>query len=154
MSFSGKRRGAYDVRQRRRLVVVLFTLCTGIPAHAQGIEWETLNDQTTSLYRQGQYDQAVVVTKKALRVAEKALGPDHPLVAVSLNTLAELYRDQGQYAQAEPLYRRSLAILEKARGPIILTWQPALTTSRKDENRCLWIRFLPCPCRGCMGAGK
>jgi len=101
MSFSGKRRGAYDVRQRRRLVVVLFTLCTGIPAHAQGIEWETLNDQATSLYRQGQYDQAVVVAKKPLRVAEKALGPDHASAAVSLNTLAELYRDEGRYAQAD-----------------------------------------------------
>ena len=55
----------------------------------------------TSLYRQGQYDQAVVVAKKALRVTEKALGPDHACAAVSLNTLAELYRDQGQYAQAD-----------------------------------------------------
>ena len=48
---------------------------------------------------------------------EKALGPDHPNVATSLNNLAELYRTQGQYAQAEPLYKRSLAIVEKALGP-------------------------------------
>jgi tetratricopeptide (TPR) repeat protein len=50
-------------------------------------------------------------------IREKALGPEHPDVATSLNNLAELYRDQGQYGAAEPLYKRSLAILEKALGP-------------------------------------
>jgi tetratricopeptide (TPR) repeat protein len=52
-----------------------------------------------------------------MAIREKALGPDHPDVAASLNNLAELYRAQGQYAQAEPLYKRSLAIVEKALGP-------------------------------------
>ena len=36
---------------------------------------------------------------------------------MSLNNLAELYRNQGRYADAEPLYKRSLAIYEKALGP-------------------------------------
>ncbi len=48
---------------------------------------------------------------------EKALGPEHPDVATSLNNLAELYRAQGKYTEAEPLYQRSLAITEKALGP-------------------------------------
>ena len=48
---------------------------------------------------------------------EKALGPDHPEVATSLNNLAVLYSAQGKYAEAEPLYKRSLAIHEKALGP-------------------------------------
>jgi len=69
------------------------------------------------LYRQGRYDRAVVVAKKALQVAEQAGEFNHPDVAMSLNNLAELYRTQGQYAQAEPLYKRSLAIWEKALGP-------------------------------------
>jgi len=50
-------------------------------------------------------------------IVEKALGPDHPHVAISLNNMAELYRSQGKYAQAEPLYKRSLAIREKALLP-------------------------------------
>ncbi|MFH0910158.1 MAG: tetratricopeptide repeat protein, partial [Planctomycetota bacterium] len=54
---------------------------------------------------------------RSLAISEKALGPDHPDVATSLNNLAELYRAQGQYAAAEPLYKRALAILEKALGP-------------------------------------
>ena len=85
--------------------------------HVQGSEWKVLNEEVTSLYQKGQYDRAVVVAKKALDVAEKAVGPHHPDVASSLNNLAALYRAQGQYAQAEPLYKRSLTIKEKALGP-------------------------------------
>jgi len=58
----------------------------------------------------------VVVASKALAVAEKNMGADHPSVATSLNNLAALYEKQGQYAAAEPLYKRALAIDEKALG--------------------------------------
>ena len=88
-----------------------------VSAPAQGIEWKTLNDEVESLYRKGQYDRAVVVAMKALDVAEKSVGPNHPAVATSLNNLALLYLAQGQYAQVEPLYKRSLAMAEKTLGP-------------------------------------
>ena len=58
-------------------------------------------------------------TKRSLAIREKALGPDHPDVARSLNNLAELYDDQGRYADAEPLYKRSLAIRKRRSVPII-----------------------------------
>ena len=48
---------------------------------------------------------------------EKALGPEHPEVAMSLNNLALLYRNQGHYTEAEPLHKRALAIREQALGP-------------------------------------
>ena len=86
-------------------------------AQGAGIEWDILNDEVLELYRTGQYARAVVVGKKALKVAEEIVGPDHPDVAVSLNNLALLYKTQGHYAQAEPLYKRSLKIYEKALGP-------------------------------------
>ncbi len=54
---------------------------------------------------------------RALAIREKALGPDHPDTAQSLNNLAILYKNQGQYEQAEPLYQRALAIREKTLGP-------------------------------------
>jgi tetratricopeptide (TPR) repeat protein len=54
---------------------------------------------------------------RSLEIREKALGPEHPNLATSLNNLAVLYRAQGKYAEAEPLYKRSLAIMEKALGP-------------------------------------
>ena len=55
--------------------------------------------------------------RRSLAIREKALGPEHRHVALSLNKLAELYQNQGRYAEAEPLYRRSLAIREKALAP-------------------------------------
>ncbi len=51
-----------------------------------------------------------------MAIREKALGPEHPDTAGSLNNLAVLYRAMGDYAKAEPLYRRALAIREKALG--------------------------------------
>jgi len=101
----------------KAVLVLLLGLSTAVPVHAQGIEWSTLNDEVMSLYRQGRYDRAVVVAKKALQIAEQTVGPNHPSMATSLNNLATLYYSQGQYAQAEPLYKRSLAIDEKALGP-------------------------------------
>ena len=88
-----------------------------VSAQGAGIEWDILNDEVKELYRTGQYVRAVVVGKKALKVAEEIVGPDHPNVAASLNNLALLYKTQGQYAQAEPLYKRALQIKEKALGP-------------------------------------
>ena len=99
--------------------LLLFCLLS-LAAFAQGVaggEWDKLIQEANQLYRAGNYPGAVEVAKKALEVAEKSLGPDHPDVATSLNNLAELYRTQGQYAQAEPLYKRSLAISEKSLGP-------------------------------------
>ena len=56
-------------------------------------------------------------TSGRLKIWVKALGPDHPDVADSLNNLASLYHAQGRYAEAEPLYQRSFKIREKALGP-------------------------------------
>ena len=89
------------------------SVCAG----GAGIEWEILNDEVKELYRTGQYARAVAVGKKALKVAEESVGPDHPDVAKSLNNLAGLYDTQGEYAAAEPIYKRALKIREEALGP-------------------------------------
>ena len=65
---------------------------------------------------QGKYVEAEPLYKRSLAIKEKALGKDHPDVALSLNNLAVLYDSQGKYVEAEPLYKRSLAIREKALG--------------------------------------
>jgi len=78
---------------------------------------QQLNQQVVKLYRQGKYAEAIPVAKEALAISERALGPDHPEAATSLNNLAELYVSLGEYANAEPLHKRSLAIKEKVYGP-------------------------------------
>jgi len=55
----------------------------------------------------------------------KALGANHPDVALTLNNLAVLYRTQGCYADAAPLYKRGLTIRESALG----TNHPEVATS-------------------------
>jgi tetratricopeptide (TPR) repeat protein len=51
-----------------------------------------------------------------LAIVEKALGPDHPDTAKSLNNLAGLLEAQGDLAAARPLYERALAISERTLG--------------------------------------
>jgi CHAT domain-containing protein/Tfp pilus assembly protein PilF len=80
-------------------------------------EAKQLNKQVDQLYQQGQYATAIPLAERALAIREEVLGPEHPVVAQSLNSLAVLYREQGNYSQAEPLYQRSLAIREKVLGP-------------------------------------
>lgn len=79
-------------------------------------EWagKFLNQAAVYCYFRGQYSDSEFLIEQSLAILEKALGPDHPDVAASLNNLAELYREQGKYAEAEPLCRRSLAIRETA----------------------------------------
>jgi hypothetical protein len=48
--------------------------------------------------------------KRALAIREKALGPDHPSVATSLENLAELYRATKRNTEAEVLEARAAKI--------------------------------------------
>ena len=63
------------------------------------------------------YAEAEQLYERALSIVEKALGPEKPHAAKSLNSLAALYQTQGHCAEAEPLYQRSLVIRKKALGP-------------------------------------
>jgi len=76
-----------------------------------------LDAHATILWKMGRYDEAEPLFRRALAIDEKALGPNHPNVAIRLNNLANLLADQGNYRDAEPLYRRALAIREKSLGP-------------------------------------
>jgi tetratricopeptide (TPR) repeat protein len=106
-----------------------WTLCQRLSAHAR-TALALINAGTVAgpaagyllgkagryLYQQGQYRDAEPFWVAALKVREKALGPEHPDVAASCNNLAGLYQDQGKYAEAERLYLRALAMWEKALG--------------------------------------
>jgi hypothetical protein len=52
----------------------------------------SLNNLATLYYEQGQYAQAEPLHRRALAIREKALGPDHPDVATTLNNLCLLSR--------------------------------------------------------------
>ena len=77
---------------------------------AQSYEPKTILDKKTTITEEQRL-------KRSLAIDEKALGPDHPNVATTLNNLGLLYSDQARYDEAEPLLKRSLSIREKTLGP-------------------------------------
>lgn len=99
------------------LVVSMLLICMYPPTYAQGVEWEKLNHEVMTLYKYGIYAQALPVARKVLEVAEKAVGPNHLSVAISLDNLSLVCVVLGQHDEAEALYRRALAIWETAKRP-------------------------------------
>jgi tetratricopeptide (TPR) repeat protein len=78
---------------------------------------DLLNRAGGYFFGRAAYSQAAPLLRDALAMREKALGPEHPDTATSLNNLAVLLREQGDPAGARPLHERALAIREKALGP-------------------------------------
>ena len=85
------------------------------PAAAQSVEWQRLNQEATTLFQQGNYDQAVGVAKKALGIAERDLGPNHPDVATSPQNISALYTKTGKTDEARKLSDRAAKIRELKR---------------------------------------
>jgi len=71
-----------------------------------------LNAEALTALLDGQFVDALPRAQEALALREAALGPSHPDVAVSVTTLAEVYRGQGRLDDAERLHRRALGIRE------------------------------------------
>ncbi|CAM9191144.1 unnamed protein product, partial [Pylaiella littoralis] len=95
-------------------------------SHVAAVYTKNLNGVTDSapwqqagrlLELMGKYDEAEPLYERSLAIREKALGCDHPDVAVSLNNRAGLLESQGKYDEADPLYLRAIKIGEKTLGP-------------------------------------
>ncbi|MGC2112663.1 MAG: tetratricopeptide repeat protein [Candidatus Korobacteraceae bacterium] len=76
-----------------------------------------LNQAGVYLKERARYSEAEPLYRRALIITEKALGLDHPKVAIRLINLAALLQDTNRLGEAEPLKRRALEIDEKAYGP-------------------------------------
>lgn len=71
-----------------------------------------------SLYISEQrYEDARPHSERALALAEKWLGPDHPEVVKTLIDVGMVALYEGQYAQARAFDERALAIAERTVGP-------------------------------------
>ena len=110
----------------------------------------TLFTEASILANQGHQDEAESKLQRVLDIREKALGLDHPDVALALHNLGFIYNAQGRYAEAEPLLRRALIIRETALGPqhleVALTLNSLAFTygvrSRYEEAEPLYERAL------------
>src|SRR5262245_21128960 len=71
-----------------------------------------LHDNAMTWRAQGEYGQAATAARRALKLAERAVGPYHPDVANILINLASIAEAQGDYAAAEQQAQRAVAIME------------------------------------------
>ena len=71
------------------------------------------NDLAALYYDQGKYAKAEPLQRHALLIYEKALGPDHPEVATSLENFAALLRQTERADEAEKTKARANAIRAK-----------------------------------------
>ncbi len=82
----------------------------------QSVNWNELTllaKQAERLKADGNYHEAALIWERIIKKLDNALAGDDPLMARSLNLLANIYQKQGSYSKAEPLYIRALTIQEK-----------------------------------------
>ena len=61
-------------------------------------------------HAQGEYGRALPLYERSLKIKEKALGPEHPNVATSLNNFVSLLEQMGRRAEAKKMKARAQAI--------------------------------------------
>ncbi len=72
-----------------------------------------LNNLAALNQAQGRYAEAEPQYQRSLAILEKALGPDHPNVAQSLENYAALLRATGRAAKSDNMEARAKAIRDK-----------------------------------------
>jgi tetratricopeptide (TPR) repeat protein len=70
----------------------------------------SLNNLAGVYYAQGQYEEAEPLFKRAQAIRERVLGPNHPDLATSLETLSLLCRATKREKEAEELEARAARI--------------------------------------------
>ena len=79
-------------------------------------EAEKLTAEVKRLFGAQKYEEALAPARRVVELREKALGPDHPLVALALYNLATVHAEMKKTGEAETLYRRALAVLDGSPG--------------------------------------
>jgi len=119
--------------------VVLSIGIVSATTHAQqSDDLDALNRQALQLYQAGKYAEATDIANRALALAERQFGLEHPKFADALSSLAVTYRAQHRYAEAESLAKRALAIDEKVLAgdhPQVAGALTVLATLYEDQGR-------------------
>ena len=72
----------------------------------------------TILAKGGRENEAEPYMVQALKIREKCLGPNHPLVGITLGFMAGIYEGQGKYGEdTEAILLRAMDIFRQAEGP-------------------------------------
>jgi tetratricopeptide (TPR) repeat protein len=97
-------------------VQVCAALITQYHLHSEEAS-QLLSQAGVFLYVHGFYQQSLDLHQQALSIREQIFGLEHPAVAASFTSLAQLANDQRDFAQGEEFYQKALLIREKTLGP-------------------------------------
>ncbi|WP_445249788.1 CHAT domain-containing protein [Microcoleus sp. OTE_8_concoct_300] len=79
----------------------------------QEISWAEKCLSCRQLSNIGKFNKAIPIAEQALALAQSLHPGDHQNVALSLNNLAELYRNQGRYMEAEDIFKKALDMWQR-----------------------------------------
>ena len=109
-----QRRGAYELALPLLREAVALGRRTLGPGHELA---QSLNDLGAVLGKKAELDEARALLEEALVLRQKALGEEHPDVAVTYSELGRVLSAQGHLNEAEERFRSALAIRRKVLGP-------------------------------------
>lgn len=100
------------------LTLILSALLAGQAATQNPDEAEAtrLSAEVVELFGLRKYDEALPLARRALELAERLHGPDHPAVASAVYNLGGVQAGRKEFAEAEKLYLRALGLKERAGG--------------------------------------
>jgi tetratricopeptide (TPR) repeat protein len=84
------------------------------PAADDLAEADKLSAQVLDLFKRSEFEEAVPLAKRALKIREKALSPSDVRLADAQSNLAELHLALQHYGEAESLFRKAIKTYELA----------------------------------------
>ncbi|KAK5202618.1 Gluconate transport-inducing protein required for gluconate-H+ symport [Exophiala xenobiotica] len=75
-----------------------------------------LHQIAVTLFRQGKFEEAVILHRKVVNKRQQLFGADHPDALESANNLALVLEQQGKYEEAEGMHNQTLDLRKKALG--------------------------------------
>ncbi len=75
-----------------------------------------LSNLANQLHSVGRLDEAEPLYRESIQLAEETRGPEHPYVAIGLNSLAALHQDRDEFEAAEQAFSRAWDIAVKSLG--------------------------------------
>jgi len=121
---------AFDYRQK---AAALVDKTTAPLAWADAQTWVTVIQ-----FQLARHQDAEPLMREILTLREQHLGPDHPMIAIALNDLAQLLQATNRLGEAEPLMVRALKMDEASYGrdhPHVTIRLNNLAQLLKDTNR-------------------
>ncbi len=130
------------------IILFLLQLIFSLALIAQ--TWQELHNESYKLYKNGEYDKALLIAEKAVEHAKTEMGDSSTHYISSINRLGDIYHDMGRYDKAEPLYIEVIALKKKVMGENDVSYGNSLSllgmlydeTGRYTKAESLYILAL------------